>query len=389
MANRKCKSGFLQAYLKLTEEQESPELFHLWSAISIISATLGRKCKVKRGHFDCFPNQYIILVSGSARCRKTSAARFAMKLYEKADIGNAESGKITTAMLYRDLNDRQKETGTSSMFIYSPELGSLLGPDSYISGLMMALTDFYDCPGTTGNRTKNQGVDVLKNVFINILGCTTPGWLSQMPPDMVEGGFSSRVLFVVQNKPRRPNPFPSYTEEMKGIESNLVHDLQQIAKMKGDFQLTEKAVIYYENWYRREYERVDDGDVRLRAYLARKGEHVLKVGMCISAARSDDREIDHIDITASLKLLEQLEANMPTAFRGVSFSESTKHIDRIMGQLQDAGGAMDHSTLLKRNSYYMDRDEMRKVIDTLLESNMIRMDTAKGKRRYHVIEEEF
>src|SRR3989304_5144964 len=98
-STRLCKGGFLQTYLDYTQKQESPELFHVWSIMSILSMALGRKCYIKRGFFTCYPNQYIILVSDSARCRKTVAADLAVDLYRDAAIGDAFQGKLTTRSL--------------------------------------------------------------------------------------------------------------------------------------------------------------------------------------------------------------------------------------------------------------------------------------------------
>lgn len=383
---RLCKPNFLQSYLELTDKMESPELFHLWGAISIIGASLGRKCWVERGFYRTYPNQYILFISESARCRKTTASDIAVKLYKESKVGEVIKGKITMRALSKRLHQNRAETGTSSAFVYSPDLGKLFGADSYTSGLMMFFTDFWDSPSEDAYETATQGKDIFKDVFLHLLGCTVYRWLETMPGDMVEGGFSSRTIFVVQNIPRSANPTPSLSPKEIELRKKLIHDLQEIAKIAGPFRLTDKAGVYYDTWYVREYNDIDNKDIRLRPYFGRKGEHVLKLAMALNAARSDKREIDHLDITASLELLKQVEKNMPSAFAGVSFSQSTKYIDRIMMQIEENGGKISHSALLKKNHYYMDRDELRKILDTLRESNMIRMEAKPGGRRvYYVI----
>ena len=385
---RSCKSGFLQAYLDYTEAQESPELFHLWSAVSIISAALGRKCYLNRGYFVCYPNQYIILVSESARCRKTTAADIAVKLYREAAVGTVIMEKITSASLSRYLHDANQKTGESNCYIYSPELGTFLGSDSYTSGLMLLITTLYGCPPDWEYRTKTQGTDTLKNVFVNILGCTIPAWLSNMPGDMVEGGFSSRTIFVVQSNPRPPRSRPTITTKQLALYEALVKDLRTIAGLSGEFKWSEKAEICFDDWYDADYQRIDSRDTRLRAYYARKGEHVLKLAMCLSASSSGDMLIQEYDILNALSFLKQVELNMPTAFRGVSFSQSTKHMDRIMSQIQEGGGKIEHAALLRKNRFYLDREELAKVMSTLMESNLVRMeiDTTKGRKTYRLLE---
>ena len=380
---RKCK-GFIQNYLEYTIRQESPELFHLWSCISILGVALGRKCFVNRGYFVCYPNSYVIIVSESARCRKTTAADIAVKLYKDAAINSVLMEKITAASLSRYLHEQCQLNGESSCYIYSPELGTFLGSDSYTSGLMLIITTLYGCPADWEYRTKTQGVDLLKNVFINILGCTVPQWLSKMPSDMVEGGFSSRTIFVVHNIPRPPEPRPVITPQMKALYSDLITDLREIATLSGEFTCTEKAEICFDSWYNQEYTRIDEQDPRLKAYFARKGEHVMKLAMVLSASNSNSKVIEHFDIQNALTFLKQVEDNMASAFRGVSFSESTKHIDRITSQIENSGGKIDHATLAKINRFYIDKDELRKVIEGLMDMNIIRMEV-KGVRKIYVL----
>lgn len=385
MSERKCgELGFLGAYAEYTSQQESPDIFHLWGAISIIAGALGRKCFVDQGFYKCYPNQYIILVSESARCRKTTAADIAIKLYEKALTREIVTGKITCAMFYKDLDAEFRKSGTSSIFVYSPELGSLLGPDAYLSGLMTAVTDFYGCMESTGNRTKNQGIDVLKKVFVNLLGCTIPSWLAGMPPDMVEGGFSSRVIFVVADSPRPPCPRLVYTPRMAELDEALQADLRTIAEIDGEFKMTPACQRFYESWYVREYAKIDDCDPRLKAYYGRKGDHLIKLSMCLSASRGSSRQISELDMTNALDMLGEVEKSMSSAFVGVAFSSSAKNTERIAKLIERSPG-ISHADILKRNRLHLSGEELVKVVDTLRESNSVRMDTSTGERRYFPI----
>lgn len=382
--SRLCKKGFLSSYLDYTNNQESPELFHLWSAISILSNALNRKCFIDRGYYVCYPNQYIVLVSESARCKKTTAAEIAIKLYRKAEISSIITEKITSASLSRHLHDEQVKTGSSSCFVFSGELGTFLGADSYVSGLMLLITTLYGCPSEWEYRTKTQGVDNLKNVFINILGATVPSWLGSMPSDMVEGGFSSRTLFIVQNIPRAPQPFPRITEIAREIEGRLINDLKEISKIEGEFKLTQEAEAFFAEWYVREYKEIDNKDPRVKAYYSRKGEHVMKLCMVLSASSGDDKVIRGFQVEQALIFFKQLEDTMPLAFRGVSFGASVKHMERIIHQIGEAGGSIEHSALLRKNSLYLDRDELKSIMETLNESNLIKIElNSSNSRKYY------
>lgn len=381
---RLLKKGFLQSYLEYTHDLESPELFHFWACVSTIGAALGRKCFIHRGYFTCFPNEYIILVSESARCRKTTSAETAVKIYRKANITPVFRGDATRRALSKHMHEMVETVGSSFTYLYAPELGTLLGTDSYVSGLMTFITDFYDCPEESEHRTQTQGVDSHKDVFLSILGCTTPSWLAGMPPDMVEGGFSSRALFIVQNAPRPPKPRPQKSDKVKELEIMLIEDMGAIHAMKGEFRWSEDAKLYFDEWYVREYNKIDTSDVRLRAYYGRKGDHLLKLCMILSASRDDSMLITHYDIEQGLALLGQVEKMMAQAFRGFTLAHSTKHIDRIMQQIEENGGSIIHSILMKNNHLYMDKSEMERVLETLRDANMIRVEIQKGGVRKYI-----
>lgn len=383
--SRLCKKGFLQSYLEYTAELESPELFHFWACISMLGATLGRKCYVNRGYFTCYPNEYIILVSESARCRKTTSAEMAIKLYRKAEITPVLRGNVTRRSLSSHLHDMNESVGNSFTYLYSPELGTLLGAESYISGLMTLITDFYDCPDENEHKTQTQGTDTHKDVFLSLLGCTTPSWLASMPPDMVEGGFSSRALFVVQNKPRQPRPRPFKSDRNKELELMLIEDVKAIHALSGEFRWTRDAEVHFDEWYVREYDKIDRADVRLRAYYGRKGEHLLKLAMVLSASRNDSMLITPFDIDSALTFLGQVEGQMAHAFRGFGLANTTKHIDRILQQIEEYGGQVHHHTLMKKNHLYMNKDELDKVLETLIDANMVSYRMSKKGKEYFII----
>lgn len=383
---RLCKKGFIQTYLDYTQEQESPEFFHLWSAISVIGAALGRKCYVDRGFFQCYPNTYIILVSESARCRKTVASGIAVGLYRSSGLPGLFKGKITTRGLTKHLSDTAIKTGGSHCFIYSPELGKVLGADSYTTGLMVALTDYYDCPAEDTILTATQGSDNPKDVFLSLLGCTIPQWLSTVPGDMVEGGFSSRTLFIVQNTPRKPMARKTISMEETELKQQLVADLTDIGQITGEFSWTEDAEVSFDMWYNQNFNFIDEKDLRLRPYFARKGEHLIKVAMALSAGRSSNRRIEGGDIRGALSLLTGNEVGMATAFRGVSLSDSTKHQDKILSQIEDLGGKAAFPALMRRNRFHMDHEELRKVLQTLQEGNIVRREFNTSGEWYIIIE---
>src|SRR3546814_16284416 len=63
---------FLNHYMAMVEDTESPRLFHLWSAITGAAAALGRRCFFQLGPITVYPNHYTLLVGTPASRRRRS-----------------------------------------------------------------------------------------------------------------------------------------------------------------------------------------------------------------------------------------------------------------------------------------------------------------------------
>ena len=386
METKRYSGNWLTTLLDYTKKQESPEKFHIWSGLSVISAALGRRCWLHRGYAPVFPNQYIILVGESALCRKTTAANISVDMFKRTKK-DLMIEKLTPAYLCQHLAECGKADtfGDSATYIYSPELSNLIGMGAYQSGLVSLLTTLYDCPSEMESRTKGAGVDIIRNACLNILGATTMDWMSSsLPGDTVEGGFTGRVIFGVGEEPKEKNAWLVLTREEMQLRELLTHDLMIISTLRGEFKVTDEARDFYEEWYMKENN--SDEDMRLLPYYGRKGTHVLKVAMAFAVAESNDLVIDVLHIDSALNALKSAEENMTYAFRGVAFSKVAKDTDRILRQIEKAGGQMEHAILLKNNYCFLSAKEFEEVMRTLQESNLVQQVLmAGGKRIYNTI----
>lgn len=369
------KNSWIYKYLKYTDTQESPTQFHVWSALLTIGSVMGRRCWIYRGYYLLYPNQYIIIAAESARCRKSTSSDIAIDdILTTADCVDIIREKMTTEFLCKEL---AQERPNNEVLIYAPELATFLGANAFHSGLIPLLTSVYGCPSIRDYKTKESGIFAMKNICINMLACTTLDWMSNnMPGDTIEGGFTGRVIFVVGEEPRLRNAWPYLTEEQKAIKVDLVAEIHNIRKLYGEFNITDEARETYKRWYDRTKE---PADIRLRPYEGRKGEHVLKNAMILSASEfTPGKECEYLvrgrHIRTALAILEIAEKLMPLAFRGAAFSKNSKDIDRILRQMEKLGGTekwIQHSILLKRNAHYLNKKEFKEVIDFLHEMKFI------------------
>ena len=363
-------NSWIYKYLKYTEGQESPTKFHLWSGISAIASALGRHVYMYRGYYMLYPNMYIVITAESARCRKSTSADIAVDdILQNADVMSILRDKMTTEFLCKELS--MNPGVNNECLIYASELATFLGANAFHSGLIPLLTNIFNCPARKDYKTKESGIFSMENVCVNFLACTTLDWMSNnMPGDTIEGGFTGRVLFIVGEDPRLRNAWPTVTTEQKKIRVDLITDIIRISQMHGQFEVTDEARDIYTKWYDR---TIEPADIRLRPYEGRKGDHVLKIAMILSAAENipgvpHDKLIKGRHIRTALDILENAEKLMPLAFRGAAFSKNSKDIDRVLRQLEKLGAHekwIMHSILLKKNAHYLNKTEFKEVIDSL------------------------
>jgi hypothetical protein len=348
---------FITAYLKYTEGTEPPTNFHLWCGISAISAALQRKTYMTWGVETVYPNQYIILIGASGKCRKGVAFGIVQDLVREVGI-RATAESITREALIRDIKDsltnfNDPDRGVkfhSSLCSYQEELSIFLGQADV--KFLADLTDWYNCKPKWTYRTKNMGTDEIQGICFNLLGGTAPDWLvSIIPAEAIGGGFTARCIFVVEEEKKCLVPRPKPGNER--LRAALIKDLEQIHLICGEMQFTPDAEDMYADWYEFKAPHSEIKDPKFASYNERRATHVKKLAMAMSASRGDDRKITAHDFTRALLVLEKTEVKMPRVFRTLGdarYSKSTMLVLDFIIKHRRVGA----SQILQK--FYMDVD---------------------------------
>lgn len=379
--NSRKLNDWLSTYIDYTSNQESPEVFHLWSGISIIAATLGRRCWVDRGYYLTYPNEYIILISPSALCKKSTSVEIALDIYNTVYIDRPTFSKRTTLQkLMVRMAECYKLMQTSTVYMFADELSVLLGR-SGTNEIIDFMTELYNCKDRWQNETKNAGDDELYKVCVNFIGCTTPRDLATLQSTIIDGGFAGRCIFVYSDKPRPPihNPKLLMPKDSDTTKKDLINDLVHMSLLSGEFTMTVEADMVHKRLYDANYTK-RHADFRMHPYQGRKGEHLIKIAMIVSASYSDSKQITHHDMEAAGQILSNIEGKMPDSFLHIVHGISSKHNDMILKILKDNGGLIQHSELLKKMYRYMDKGELAMAIGTLEDSKLI-VTVIEGRHR--------
>lgn len=368
------EDSFVGQYLAFSENSETPYAYDFWTALWCISVALGRDIAVDRPSAPVYLNLYCVLVAESGVTRKSTAVRRAVSFIRGMcnEQNQLIESRITPEKLEFDLALQSIEFGSARASIAIDEMVKFLGKEKYVETMPTLLTDLYDCPALrVGGGTLLRGSTVLRDVHVNFLSASTPSWLLRaVNPDVIEGGFTSRVVFVVSEKPKRtaPWPTPPNAELKRSLVDHLLR-VQQDARRFPTIALSEGAMSRFKSWYKnRELKR----DPYRASFQSREDSHILRVAalLCVS---DGTWEIQAVHITTAIKVVIETREDGASIFEGTGAnSKMVLGIDALRDKLLAAGiGGIKHSELSKHVQRFMDAEHTRTALDVMHELQLV------------------
>ncbi len=398
MGKRRLKH-WLKEYANYTRYSESPDLFHFWTGVAMIAGALRRQVWMDERYFQWTPNFYIVLVGPPGVAAKSTSVRIGTKLLEKVEGVNFGPQAMTWQSLTKSLDEAKvlvphggELLPMSCITCVITELGTFLKPED--KDLVPVLISLWDGQKETWRKeTKSAGKDAIENPWINIIGCTTPSWLrDNYPESLIEGGLTSRIVFVYGDKKRHLVPYPSeiIEEEYFSDEGKrLVEDLQRIGEMCGQYKRTKEATAWGSAWYEQLWLHRPQhlSSERFSGYVARKQTHLHKVAMVLAAAQRDELIITEDDLTGANDMLTALEKDMQIVFQSIGAGTIARPVAEIMSYIK-AYKLVTQRTLWRRCMPTMDIRLFMEAIRSALEAGYIEMVTLKGEKCYAIAKQE-
>jgi hypothetical protein len=301
--------------------------YHEWCALALLSAVAGPRVEMRLIRTEPLrPTLYVFLV-GPPGAGKGVAIDFSLACFTAAERRLAPLvahiperqrpaivpdllGNITMPALWKTLaHEHHKSEGAQApeflrglppqLWYTCEELAQALDAHSPLTrDLLTFLTGMYSIsPRKRSNVTKTAGVYRIASPAITWLTGTTIEWLKMaVPPDVIAGGFTSRVIFVVGGRPpkRRIIEPSDYLAVMRYLTSRLIALLTTV---RGVFSFADAAAEDYFYHQREAYEAevAADEDVVQKA-LVREDVLLLKLAMLGALA-------DEVDTTGSGDLI--------------------------------------------------------------------------------------
>ena len=358
---------------------ETAESYDFWCALWGIGVGVGRDVYVDRPNSPVHCNWYIILAAESGVTRKSTAIAGISRIVERHE--KLLTGKTSPANLELYLHDQSKAEGKAVANFSVSELVIILGREGYMSTMPGLLTDLYDCQKLrTSTGTIEMGELLQENVYVNFLSASTPSWLvTAINPSVIEGGFTSRVIFVVDDKRKRSIPWPKQRTATSLPETygKLIADARGI----GAIQITKQALSKFSNWYNK---RDTHSDPFMSSFEAREDDHVLQVALCL-AINDGVLELQTTHITRAIQVINHAKSGAGLLFSG-DFSEKARiigAITRVREILIECGAdGIKHSDLQRRVIRRVDAKELKVLMNILHECGMIQLFKLKRGQMY-------
>ena len=376
------KDSFIGQYMEYMSVVETAESYDFWCALWAIGVGCGRTVFVDRPNSPVFLNWYIILAAESGTTRKSTAINSIRKIVNETHP--IITGKTSPENLELLLHRSTIATGEANIALAISELVTILGREGYMHTMPGLLTDLYDCPEVRKSPgTINSGELIQNNVYVNFLSASTPSWLvTAINPSVIEGGFTSRVMFVVDDTRKKSIAWPKQREE--GEENELQEEYKkcyQTARSLGQISISTGGLKKFTNWYN---SRASHTDPFQSSFEAREDDHLLRLACCL-AINDGTLEIQSRHISNGCKVISSVKAGASQLFGGDFSARArlTGAVTRVREILIEvANDGIKHSDLQRRVVRHVDAKELRMLMDIMHECGMAQIFEMKRGRMY-------
>ncbi len=390
VGKRLCES-WIETFVEYTGNLESAPIWRRWSAIATIGAVLEQKVFVTTSS-PLYPNLYVFLV-GDAGLGKTRAIAAAGRLLREMPEVHIGATSSTMASMVDQINAAKRTIicmpepaiEYNSLTIIADELSAFM--DEYDKALIGGLTTFYDVePYSQVRRTRDIKVSILRPQLSLLCGSTPSNLIRLVPEFAWEQGFATRVINVFSEEKPIVDTF-----NLPKIEApkDLIHDLQIINALIGEFGWTQEYADAMNNWKTLGHPPKPTHP-RLQGYCNRRFSHMIKLTMISAVDRGNKLLLTRDDFNRAMAWLLEVEGLMPSVFKSGSGSADSKAMDEIYHYAceQDKGKGVNEHKLVKFARERIPAHSVMRVIEIMEKSGQIQSlgtDDRTGLRLFKAV----
>ena len=405
------EGSWLRYYLdSLARVTEAPWIFHILGGLTCMGTAFGRDLRLPWADYAIYPPMNVLFL-GPSGCGKTQAMNILLlvaRVCDAADMARRKEAEdelhiiknesTRQALIYRigsgeenvrALQQRRQVIPATRFIIAAGEMKTFFNARKESEGLIETLTDMMDNPPDYQRDTIGRGREFVYQPTPTIVACSTVEWmLDNMPVNIFEGGFMSRVLPTLTRAKARIQPIPKLLDkrELSQLGASLAKLRQRIGPRT--FQLKGPALKWYVEWYTELHDGVGS-DRRLQGWIARKHVHLLRIAMLLWASEQHGK----VHITAQLsvkhlklanRILDNVQPSIEVLLR-MGGSTPFGHLRQQVESIIQYGGSegIARSDLLSQMSCSLSTFD--EVIDTLKSARRIRVEGTRGEEPRYVV----
>jgi len=264
------------------DDLESPDVFINWTLMWTISAALQRRVYYGSLKAPIFANTFIVFVADPG-IGKSNAARIAgthilktffttkkevldpqtgaplqipaitfsadCTTYESLiqQLGMAIRGYEQTRVTENGLRIKVPASHNSMCLLLSEELTTLFRTNMEdVSG---ALNQWWDAQDFH-YKIKHGPEDNIKNVCVNLLGCTTPDNVAKlMKLGVLDQGLTARALFIYGTQPRKRTLKYNFSQDQIAKFEEVRNHIKHLLTLEGEIDFTDEASEWLTDYY--------------------------------------------------------------------------------------------------------------------------------------------
>lgn len=371
-----AKMSFVDLLMQHTRHYESPGSFWKWAAYTAVGAVLRDNCYRRLGDHKIYPNVYTLLLADSAVHRKGHPIKLCEELVKGTKSTKVISGRASIQGILDELSRGETDKSTGKVMAG----GSALFSASELSAGIVSdpeavkiLTDIYDFKDEYTSRLRGSGIFRIKNICFSLVAASNEELLRDVyDGKAIFGGLLGRTFLVRPNEFRPANSLFDIRDQTESMKL-LCESLASIAKITGEFEITDEARQAYEDWYvpfRKSYEHKSDRS----GISGRIHTSVLKLSMILCVNSTGGLVIDKCHMLESIKECVALLPN----YQGFVMASGKSTIAEVAALLiEDIWSAktkeLKKSDFLGRYVHIFDSELLDKCITTLTQAELIRL----------------
>lgn len=291
----------------------TPDHFHVSAALWLASTVIARRLCVKMPYGYVYPNLWILWLAPTTLYRKSTAMNVARTIAKRefphllCPQEMSQEALLTEFAGYEPHNIEKLSEDQKARWRkgrdYAAQKGLALDEASgllagagrdYNAGLIESFMRFYDCEDDYSRTTRSQGLVMIKNSYLSVLGASTAAAMAShlTQPRLWSMGFWPRFGIVTPGNARPQWSKPRHANEPKGLQSTLRSIQSRLPEAHWPASpsslvagISDDAIALWEIYNQQmSYELLigDDIDDRLRGLYGRLPTHAVKVALILA-----------------------------------------------------------------------------------------------------------